>query len=311
MSNCLFAWPDYTINTTGNYFDSSAHASVSGGNWSGLNRLQDDALGTKANSVDLNPASTRFIVNLCNGDPVDVKVIALIGLNAQDGCQVRVRAHSAAANISFDDIDLPVRAEYMVFDSGVVDFWSPYYPQGSLPWGHPSLWDGGLVPLEDLINFPRCKYFVLPNEWAAQATFVMVEIFDQHNTEGHVSLSRCFVAPAWQPPLNMLYGAQMGWDDSATSVVTSRGGVDYFEENPKHRVCNFTLETTSPVARTWFSEMQRKLGKSKELFFIFDPDDVSMVEQTASFLAYMRNNNPFTFQFFDNANMQFQLKEKL
>jgi len=242
-------------------------------------------------------AATKFMIDL--GAQIDVRVLALLDHNASPDAKIRIQV-STAANFTQD-----------LYDSGWQPFWLPHHPQGGLPWGHPSFWDGGSCPAEDLAQFPKCRYFQLTQDYSIVARYVLVWIDDQTNPAGHFELSRCVVAPAWQPPVNMAYGAKMGWDDSATTVSTSKGGVDHFGIAPKRRVCNFTLEAPTAVGVSWFMEMQRKLGVSQELFFVYDPDDATMLEQTRSFLATRKDLSPLELPYNDRSTDSFQLREKL
>jgi len=286
MSNCLLAYPDRALTGT-----------ISGGSWTGLDRLQDDARGSLAQSADLSLASTQFTINLSAA--TDLKILAILDHNASMTAQIRVRIgndNTFAENL---------------FDSNWQPFWLAHYPQGGLPWGHPALWAGGPMPAEDYDAFPKCRYFVISDGYSISAQYVLVEINDAANPAGYFSLSRCILAPAWSPPINMEYGAQGGWDASLTNVTKSKGGVKFFEVNPKFRICNFTLDTTEAVGTAWLMEIQRKIGLDQELFFIFNPDDATMLEQSRSFLATMKALSAIEFPFFDRNTHAFQLEEKL
>lgn len=287
MSNCLFAFPDRTLNAS----------LVSGGSWSGLERLQSDERHTVAQSADLTLDSTQYVVDL--GQERDLRLIVLLDHNASLAGQVRVRVGND-----------PTFAETL-YDSGWQPFWFTAYPQGGLMWGHPDLWDGGQVAGEDYAAFPKMRYFMLTDDYSIQARFYKVEIDDQTNPAGYFAISRSIAAPCWQPQVNMNYGAQVQWDGSATVLSTSKGGKDYYAENPMRRVCNFTLDVPEVVSSAMLLEFQRKLGISREFFFVFNPDDATMTEQQRSFLATFKTLSPIDFPYFERATNAFQIREKL
>ena len=179
------------------------------------------------------------------------------------------------------------------------------YPYGSLPYGHPSWWDGKLSE-EDAADYVIGWSDVLSA--LVNARFWRVEIADIGNTDGYVELSRLFLAPGWQPTFNMDYGAQLGWLDESR-VDTALGGQDIVEDRARRRTARIKISNLGDdEAFVWPWEMERALGVSKEIYYIHDPDD-TVHRIRRRFLCRMRRLSPIEFPHFDNRSVGFDLVE--
>jgi len=290
VSNCILSFPDRTL---------AAAATLSGGSWLtgdlSLASLKDQDIKRVARSTDLNTASTTFSIDL--GSAQDIRVVCLLGYNASKTATVRIRA-GAVSN----------------FSDGLYDQTKPFYftmyPQGGLPWGHPDFWDGGIMPDDLIANFPRQLIAILTTGYSLQVRYLRFDISDASNSSGYFELGRCFIAPAWQPSRNLLYGITFGLETKTTSEET-RGGSEFFDVWAYRRLTQFTLSLNAAQGLAQVFEMQRRIGIHDELLFVRDPDDATMVEQLRSFLCTMRELDPIANPYCDRSTAAYKLREKL
>lgn len=288
MSNCLMAYPDKTLNST-----------LSGGSFEALlplNNLKTKALIDVARTTNAANASTTWDCDL--GSTTHVRVLSLINHNASPSATIRVR-FSTVADFSST-----------VYDSGTINMYSPVYPNGGLPYAHPDFYTGGVITQAELVSFPKDRYFVLTDGYSIQARYYRVEIFDSGNVDGYFQLSRCFVAPAWEPGSNMNYGAGMGYE-SATIQDGIPGSVTYYDVRKSRRFISASFELNTAQGVSFPLEMQRKLDISGELFFVFDAAHSTLVEKQQSFLCTMRELSALEYAYFDNTTIAKRFTEVL
>lgn len=156
------------------------------------------------------------------------------------------------------------------YDSGWQDVWPIVYPHGVLEWEDDNWWSGKYT-LEEIAGYIHTWTHILPKAMLART--IRVELSDPLNSAGYVQAGRLFVGSVWQPKLNMIYGAGIGWETD-TSVQKARSGAEYFDERAPYRVQRFTLDAMSEdEAFSRAFELQRRAGISREILFIHDPDD--------------------------------------
>lgn len=121
------------------------------------------------------------------------------------------------------------------------------------------------------------------------AAYWKFEITDTGNPANYVSVGRLFAGKSvWQPSLNFLSGAGLGWE-SNTEVQKAQSGAEWFVDAEAHR---FTRFTTSVIARTEmlanaFDLNRVAAGAKREVLFQYDPaDTVDSVRR--SFLGRLR-----------------------
>ena len=290
MANVIISYPNQVDAT---YYT----VAFSQGSWAAslpLTNLRSPLLAKVARSMDDATASTKFLVDL--GAPRDITIIAGVGHNlSRIGATWRARGYSDAGLTSLQ------------YDTTAIDPWPILYPFGSLPFHHPSWWDGKLEP-EKLGDYP--KLFIHKTTTTAVARYWLFEFSDTSNEDGYVQLSRLILAPGWQPDINMQYGAQLGWETD-TSFETSLGGVRFFTRRNGRRVVRFVIRAIDfDEAMVWPFEMMREQGTDRQVMFVFNPDDTEHMLRR-SFLARMRQLSPLEFIAFDNAQVAFELEEVL
>jgi hypothetical protein len=268
---------------------------LSGGSWLSalpLANLQGKDVSLLARSTDALAAST--VINIDLGAVRDIRVMAILRHNLSLSATVQFQFYSDSGYTT------------LVGDSGALPVWLPFYPPGSLNWGHVSLWDG-MITAEDQNGYQFDFIRALPSPVIAR--YCQVNIIDTANPAGYVELGRCILSPAWQPPENLIYGATVGWNSSATSD-RALGGRLYIDETAMWRECACTLEHLDDgVAMGCVIEMQRRLGKSGELLFVWDPDDTTQAMWQRSFLCNMADLTAIDYVAFGDTHAAFKLVE--
>jgi hypothetical protein len=275
MANCAFGWPIYS--DEGVLYTPT----FSGGSWSAslpVTNVADRRLSRVARSSNALAASTQFEVDLKTAR--DVGLVALLLPNISSVGTVRVRASNSAGSFGSP-----------VYDSGTVTVW---------PAGETAETMEGLTPVfVDLLTLSSaCRYW-------------LVEITDTANTAGYLEVARLVLAKAWQPSRNMAYGARLPLETETERMVTD-GASAVYNERPTRRSYEFDLALL-PEAEIMDSgfELQRIAGTSRQIFFVFDPDDTGKRMQQRAFLSVLRALTAVDFVSYDMHSMPFQLVEEL
>ncbi|MFV3077515.1 hypothetical protein [Niveispirillum fermenti] len=185
-------------------------AALTGGAWTALqplDMLRDPRLARKALSVDGDPASTQFTVDL--GAARSIHLARLVNHNGALVGRWRLTGS--------DSPDLSVPA----YDSGWVGlFPDPAYDDAVLEWEDPAWWTALYADAE--IPPPmRDSVMVLPAPAVARYWRVEVE------TDQPFWLSTLFLSGAWVLPSGFAYGLEIG-PESRTEVQQAPGGAEYF-----------------------------------------------------------------------------------
>lgn len=246
--NCLMAFPNfadvgyYTPTFTGGAcFDSAP-----------LENLQSLYFANKTRFVNNFTDNTWFQVNL--GTTRSVKVVAI---------PRHTLTRDAQVTFTFYDVN------GVLVQTKTVEVYPIIYGMGSIPFTHPSFWDGKITEEDRTIfNFP--VLCILDEDVICR--YVKVEISDQGNT-GTIDLARLFVSPGWQPSVNFAYGSKLGVIDPSI-MSTSLGGARFFDKRNKARTAVFSFDYMNKnEAFAQAFDMQYRLGKSGQLLFCYDPSD--------------------------------------
>lgn len=169
-------------------------------------------------------------------------------------------------------------------------------------------WPSGLDAEEaDGINVP----FVHVASTNKSHRYGSIQIDDTANADGYVELGRLIVAGGYQPTINMSYGARLGLESDSIRTVTD-GGAAVYQEKSVRRTMTLLLENIEEAesfASTF--QMQRRLGTSGQLFFVFNPEDGATLMHERSFLCVMRELHGLDFPYHTRARAAFQLVEEL
>lgn len=287
MSNCILAYPDKTLAATG----------LSGGSWNSSFPLTNLALkgqALKARSSNALAASTTFDVNL--GAALKLRLLALIGHNLSIAATIRVRL-STVSNFTSN-----------VYDSGTISAYPDFYDDSSNDWGQPVL-TNGKPSTADALEMRYPIFFCTPATVTAQ--YARIEITDTSNPSGYVEISRCFIAPGLQPVINMLYGAQHGYETD-TQVQRAVGGAAFYNRIEGRKTAAFTLgRTTRERGMGHYLEMERYLNLDRELFFVADPDATSMSMRLASFMGTLKQLSPLEIVMCDQTSKAYSVVESV
>lgn len=287
MANAIIAY--------GNQIDG---ATLSGGAWATglpLSNLKDRRIARLARSAAPDPSSTTFDIDF--GEVRLLRVFGLVGHNFTTGARYRIQFSNTPG----------FGASSILEDTGEREVWPIVYPAGSLPWGSPSWWTGRYSDA-DIAGYNASVVCTL--ETAVAARYVRVSILDQTNPAGYVQIGRVFAANGWQPVRNIVYGASLGWENR-TTVQEADSGAEYFDIRRSARVARFGLEAmTEAEAMTYAFEIQRTMGVSGELLFIWDPDDTAHALRR-QFLCRLRTLSPIENPGPNRWRSPFEVKELL
>jgi len=275
MSNCIFGFPIYSdVGVT-------YTPTLSGGSWSAslpLTNLQDRRLSKVARSTNALAASTTFDVDL--GVARAVRVVSLPKHTISSAGTIRVRGSNTA---------------------GV--FTSPGYDSGTV-----TVWPAGITA--ETSEGMNLGFVAIVPVAAVAMRYWRIEITDTTNPAGYVDIGRLVIAAGWQPTINLAYGARIGVETDTTREVTD-GGAAIYNEKPKRRTAVFTIENLPELeAMTSPFDMMRIVGTSRQLMFVFDPADTTLMHRR-SFLAVMRELSPIEFPYYGVGNVPFSLTEEL
>lgn len=268
-------------------------ATLAGGNWqSPLNRLQTRLLSDVARSSGLALGNTKFTIDL-NSTRL-LTVVALVRHNI--GVFGRYRLSIGSSSGGSD-----------LYSSGWQDVWPTQVPIESLEWESDRWWTGRMSD-EELVGYPAALVHVMPVQISAR--YCTLEIDDQYNPAGYIEAGRLYLAERWQPVFNASWGGSLGFETD-TVVTASPGGVDFFDERPPYRVSRFSLDFMRDAeALGVVLEMQRQLGVSRDLFLLWDADDIQN-RQRHSYLGRLRQLSPIEMAGYDRRKTTFEIKELL
>lgn len=269
-------------------------ADLSGGSWLAglpLDNLKDRLQSTPAKSTDVALASTQFDIDL--GPEQFCQIIALVNHNFGLKALYRVRTS--------DTPDFIVSTT----DTGWLEVWPAVFNTAELEWEAINYWDGRYTEANRAgYNWTQ----VVDLGGARSVRYIRVEISDLENTAGYVQIGRVFIAPAWQPVVNMSYGAALSWE-TATLIDEAIDGTEYFDERTPRRVATFALNAmTEDEAMGRAFEIQRQMGVSNEVLFLWDPDD-TVHALRRQFLGRLRTLSKIENPYLARWNTAWEIKE--
>lgn len=293
--NCVLGYPIYSdVNPA-----FAVVPALSGGAWSAglpLTNLQNRELSKVARSSNALAPSTQFTADL--GVARAWRAYALLGHNCSLAATVRVRAGDHPTDFT---------GGHLLYDSTTVDVWRAVYPGGSIPSYHPSFATGKLTA-ESAVGFPMPIMFVPPAPISAR--YLLTEITDTTNPAGYVQAGRLVIAYGYQPSLNMSYGLRLGYE-SATQRLESDGGQFLFNAKPRRRSVTFAInDLPQDEALVEPFDLQRRVGTSEQLLFVFDPTDTALMPWR-SFLSVFKELSALEMATFARFGVPLSLIEEL
>lgn len=191
------------------------------------------------------------------------------------------------------------------FDNAGRDIFQRIYPWGSLPWQHPSFWDGKATEEErQTLKFPIID--VMTDE-VIVGMYARYSFFDDTNP-ADFAVSRCFLTPGWQPTINPAYGAGFQYQTD-TEFEKSWGGEKSYAVKQAYRTLAFTIDhLPEDEALAQALEMQRIQGIDKQMFFIFNPEDSENLHRR-SFTATLQSLDPLSYAYFNHMSFNGVIEE--
>ena len=269
--------------------------------------------------------STAAPVTVASGDTFSIAHMLPSGQPVKDvykvGLSVTVAANSTgtislapALKQNYNDGDVLIcnigNFTTTQYDSGWNELVEATMPLGSVPWGHPSLWDGKPTDEElQTLPYPVVKIFDL-----VLARYWLYEFDDVGNrawNEPNITIPYLFIGNGYQPSVNATYGGTNIGFLTETSVQTTIGGRRIYGKEPIAR--RAVLSIPNIEENEAFGEafdLQWVGGISEELFFIFNPEDTVLMNKRG-FLANLEKLNPLEFPYFNTNNLNYELVEVL
>lgn len=287
MANITLGYP--------NLFD---QGNLSGGIYTAglpLAHLQFRQLGRVARTEDATLEATQFVVDFLARKTF--RVLALVNHSISFAGRWIIEAS--------DDSDFDT-----IIYTAIMDAWASLagarWVASELAWHSNNFWRG-TVSKDDAEGLTPIAFHIAPTD--IQARYLRIRIIDTTNADGYVQIGRVFVGPAWTPRINYGYGAGLAYEDP-TTVDTSLGGAEYFDEREPYRVMRFTLgfldEKTEGFAKAL--DIVRRAGISGEILVIPDSDDKDN-GQRRNFMGRMRQLSPLEQAIYQLNSMAFEIKE--
>lgn len=256
MANALIAWDNAAVDSLQIFNDGYGTYDPS------IENLKQQSLALKWVTPGLAANFTRFTCGFATvaGQPT-IKLIALCSHNLSLAATVRIRA-STVSNFAS-----------LAYDSGTLNA----YP--------------GAVTEADRRGM-RWNYWHLLSTPTA-AAYWRIDISDASNSAGFVSVGRLLACTgAWQPSVNMLAGAALGWESNA-EVQKALNGAEWFTEAEGARVARFKLHPMprAEVLVNAFDLNRAAAGNKREALFVYDPADTQHLVRR-SFMGRLRNLSP-------------------
>jgi len=269
-------------------------ATLSGGSWLAAlpkTNLQNRIVGKVARSTDDAVASTKFDVDI-TADTI-IRVIGLIGHNLSINALYRIRGSSDSGFASSD------------VDTGWVSVWPPVYVSTDLDWQSLNWWSGRYLT-DEILGYTWSLIYDIGS--AKNLRYWRIEFDDTANTSGYVQVGRLFMGDAWQPAINMSYGAGISWE-TPTEVQEAIGGTEYFDARTPYRVAKFSTDwLTEDEAYSSAFDIQRRMGIDKEVIFLWNPEDTTHALRR-QFLGRLRQLSAIENPYLDTHKAAWEIKE--
>lgn len=229
-------------------------------------------------SVGLTAFNTRFTFGV--GSTTSVAMVGLCSHNMGLLARVRIQA------------------------SNVSDFSSTVYNSGSVQ-VHPT-------GVTEASSAGMRKNFFHKLTFAVAAQYWRVEVTnDGTNPDGYIKIGRLFVGTAvWQPTINMLAGASLGWESNA-EITKALSGAEWISDTEAHRVFKFGLQIPESEALSNAFDLQRvAAGSRREVVAIWDSVD-GVHSMRRSMFGRLRTLSAIEAPYYATSRTAFEIKELL
>jgi len=116
---------------------------------------------------------------------------------------------------------------------------------------------------------------------AQTARYWRVNINDTTNADTFIDVYRLMITGGYQPSVNMVMGAGIAFDTRGSSEETV-GGAEVYDARRVRRIAMGSLEQMpeDEAFDEWF-RLKMRHGKTRQLFFVWDPDDTTYLHRRA------------------------------
>jgi hypothetical protein len=281
----VLAWPNFTD-----------RASVSGGSYLNslpLVNIKNRVFTKKARSTNLDYSSTQFELEFDGSKQTDV--ISIAAHNFSNSAKIRVRFYA------------DIQKTELLYDTGETNVWPSVYSQDELEWETFNYWEGTVLQ-EDIENFTPLFYHIAKSDALIYPRKILVEIFDSSNPIGYIEFGRVFVGTAFQPKLNMQFGASIGYSIN-TEVETSQNNTEYFDRKRPRRTASFNLDGLSmQEGHSTILSLIRTQGIDQEVFFTYQNTEDTL-QYNRTFVARLQQVDPIRQPYFDRVETSINLLE--
>ena len=268
-------------------------ATLSGGSWQApLTNIQTLRLAQRARSTTTNP--NDCLINIEFDEDRLIQVMSVNAHNISANGYVRIFAGSAPG---LNDL----------YDSGEVEVWPTMYSTLSLHWTDYHFWSG---KIDEEVRKEYQKNFIHICTASVKTKYWGIQVYDTGNADGYVEIGRLFMGRLFTPQFNVIYGAQIAWEDNS-KIESSLVGVEYMSKVPMTRVAQVNYDYSfRREALEGLYELQRQSGTTQEVLFIGNADDSNQMVRL-SFLGRFRRIEPLKWHFMDIHSTGFEVKELL
>ena len=173
-------------------------ATLSGGSWQApLTNIQTLRLTQRARSTTTN--SNDCLTNIEFDKERLIQVVSVNAHNISTDGYVRIFAGSAPG---LNDL----------YDSGEVEVWPPMYSTLSLHWRDYHFWSG---KIDEEARKEYQKNFIHICTASVKTKYWGIQVYDANNTDGYIEIGRLFMGRLFAPQFNVIYGAQIAWEDNS------------------------------------------------------------------------------------------------
>jgi hypothetical protein len=197
--------------------------------------------------------------------------------------------------------------DQLVYDAGLKDAWPAVFPAGSIPTYHPS-YATSKFTAEDAVGFPLP--FVNVPSAPYSARYWRWEVQDTANAAGYVQIGRLVMAYGEACTVAPKPGLKIGWDTNSTRTDTDAYSAVYASKGIRRTVTFAFDNVDEGEAFVRSFDIQRRLGITGQLFFVYDHADVELMPRR-SFLAVQRDLSPMESPVFSRFGVPFSLVEEL
>lgn len=195
--------------------------------------------------------------------PVTTRLVAMLKHNAHHLAEWRIRFADTQGNLTVAPL----------YDSGYVPMTTTTAGMGTLDWGAFD-W-GDLFPEELISDYNHNTYHALPDD--VNALYMRIDIDNtaaySKDTTAVVKFARMWASPAYQPTVNVGYGAEVIPIDE-TGFKKAQSGVRHYDTlKVKRRAVRVTFEMLprQELMRNIFGPFMALGGRSEEVIAMLQP----------------------------------------